>query len=425
MATLWLVLYNVFVIPVLWIALRSIALWNDKVRRGLNGRRRLFASLHAKLSLRGSRRTFWIHVASMGEFEQAKPILERLKSHDPALFILVTFFSPSGFDHSKDYSLADAVAYIPFDSRRAASRFVSIVRPDAALFIRYELWLNHLSALHRARVPSFLACTSSQNYVRQNFIVRSYLRTAYRTFDMIFCNDDADRTVFAEVLGDPTRCIVTGDTRFDRVVERAGASRSHPPLPDAIVRDKFILVCGSTWLDDEHALFPAIDDAIKTYGDRFLCIIAPHEPTPEECARIVARFRCCRYSRIDGYAGEAVVLIDSVGPLFGMYQYANAAYVGGGWSAGIHNVLEPAAFGAAVITGPRIDRSPEAQELSDAGGLQVAKTLEDVRMLIEAAIADPVATATRGARAKTFADRRTGASERIIGELIRRKIVGR
>lgn len=413
----WLLLYNLFVIPVFWLGLRAASLFNDKVRRGLQGRRRLFSSLHAKLALRGKRSTFWVHVASMGEFEQAKPILERIKARTPDVFVIVTFFSPSGFDHSQDYSYADAVAYLPFDSYGAATRFISIVRPNAALFIRYELWLNHLHAIRRARVPLYLACTSALSYTRAHAVVRSYLAAAYRLFDRIYCNDESDRAVFAAILGDPVRCEVTGDTRFDRVLERAAASRSNPSLSDAITAQKFVLVAGSTWSGDEEILFPAIDAMLRKRGDEFLCILAPHEPTVDECVRLEARFSCCRLSRIDRYAGEPVILVDSVGRLFPLYQYATVAYVGGGFGTGVHSVLEPAAFGVKVLFGPHVERAAEAQDLAHTSGGEIVTTVDTLLNALLSASDHPDQAAMAGRAAAEFVTMRAGASDRILDHI--------
>ncbi|HZV13294.1 MAG TPA: glycosyltransferase N-terminal domain-containing protein, partial [Candidatus Kapabacteria bacterium] len=323
MTRLWLIIYNVCVVPLMWIVFRIAGFFNDKIQRGLDGRKSLLSKVRAKLTSRGNAKTVWIHVASLGEFEQAKPVIEALKERFPSVFIFVSFFSPSGFDYALDYKPADAVAYLPFDSFFAAKKFVEIVRPSAAIFVRYELWLNHLWALHMRNIPVILVCASAQNFEKKNSFVRSFNRNAFKNFTQVLCVTESDAVIYKSNLDSITPVIVAGDTKYDRVSARARDAKNIVSPIEKIASGKFVLVAGSTWGEDEAILVPAIKHLAQEYDGQFLCIIAPHEPTPQHLALIEADNRCCRLSGMDLYNNESILLVDSVGNLFSLYQYAN------------------------------------------------------------------------------------------------------
>jgi len=424
MARLWLIIYNICVVPSMWIGFHIGALFNDKIQRGLDGRKNLLNKVRAKLATRKNPQTLWIHAASLGEFEQAKPIIEVVKERYPSVFIFVTFFSPSGMDYALEYIPGDAVAYLPFDSFFAAKKFVDLLRPSAAIFIRYELWLNHLHALHARGIPAMLACASGRNLQKKNLLVRSYNAAACQNFGHILCVEDSDAAAYTNMLDESlnkkTAVTVVGDTKFDRVTQRAKKEKANV-LPDQITRNKFIVVAGSTWKEDEKIIAPVINKLMNEYHNTFLYIVAPHEPTETHLQSIESQMPSFRLSEIDSIEGEKnegnVIIVDSVGQLFSLYQYADVAFVGGGFHRGVHNVLEPAAFGIPVLCGPNIGNAREAQELLESGGGHIINSSEGFHSYLIRAINDPAFIEDEGRRAYAFTQSHTGAANKIVDSL--------
>jgi len=348
-----------------------------KARAWVEGRRGLWARLEAKAeALQGC---VWIHCASVGEFEQARPVLETLQRERPGLPVLITFFSPSGYEARKDLSSVTHVEYLPADGAYHAERLLALVKPRLAVFIKYEFWYHHLSALHRAQVPTFIVSAifrPSQPFFKW---YGGAHRRMLRFFDHLFVQNEASRALLASI--GIHNVTVSGDTRFDRV---AAITRQNEELPIARsfrrASDLPILVAGSTWPADEAI----IQDALRVLpGSR--AIMVPHELTAAHLNALEAGspVPIAFWSQGDPAPDTSTLIVDRMGYLSRLYKYADVTYVGGGFGSGIHNTLEAAAWGRPVIFGPNHARFAEAHGLIAAGAGFPVKNTAELRALLE------------------------------------------
>jgi len=419
---IWRFLYNSVIIRVAWIGFQLIAIVDAKTRRGIRGRKDLFPKL-GKASARWAKGKprIWIHASSLGEFEQAKPIISALKADIPGLVVVVSFFSPSGYENSLSYREADLVTYIPFDSARNAARFVELVHPTAAVVMRYDLWPNHIWKLHDAGVPVFLVnATLRRNSVRNFPLFRNFHRSLYGSLRAILTVSDNDRDIFLSYGSGVGIVETAGDTRYDQVVRRCHESRAKRYFPGAVLEGKKVLVVGSSWETDERLLLPVLGDLIAA-DPGLLTILVPHEPTVSHLAELEARMNGTisnlRFSQIVSYAGESVVIVDSIGVLVSLYQYAHLVYVGGGFGDGIHNVLEPAVYGIPVIFGPNHENSQEAVELLARGGVKKVSDGEELRAALGTLLGNEALRRRMGRIAGEFIGERQGATGKILSYL--------
>ena len=355
-------LYNIL-IQVYVLLIRLAALWNPKAKLWVAGRRHIFDDLQQKIS--HDRPLAWFHCASLGEFEQGRPVLEAYRLQYPDHRILITFFSPSGYEVRKNYAGADYIFYLPADTTRNARRFVALVKPHIVFFVKYEYWFNYLRQLHTTGVP--VVGVSSIFRPGQRFF-RWYGRwqlAALKRFDHFFVQDQQSADLLAKA--GITQVTVSGDTRFDRVAEVARQKKSFP-LVEQFAAGHQVFIAGSTWPPDETMVRLLIEKNIPNL--KF--IIAPHEVHEARIQRLVELLphETVRFSQAtDQNLAEAhVLVIDNIGILSHLYQYANVAYIGGGFGVGIHNILEAATFGLPVLFGPNYQKFREAVELIAQGG---------------------------------------------------------
>jgi len=372
MQALWSLFYNTLFIWIFWLGARIAGLINPKIRRGIQGRKQLFQRLEQDVRKLTHRRRVWFHSSSMGEFEQAKPIIAALRKKHSDIDIIVTFFSPSGYDHSKNYKLADIICYIPFDTRANAKRFLDLVQPTAAVMVRYDIWPNHLWELHARGIPTFIANATMRNNSSRFFpLIKNFHHYLYNQFTSILTVSESDVAAFRRFHLSGPHIEAIGETRYDQVWERSAEARQKKLIPEQILAGKKVFIAGSTWPEDEEVLLPAVKQMLQE-DKNFLAIIVPHEPTVDALEQIEQQLENghhpIRFSELAGYNGERVILVDSVGILMPLYRYAQAAYVGGSFRQGIHNVLEPAVYGIPVLYGPRHTNSQEALELVKRGG---------------------------------------------------------
>jgi 3-deoxy-D-manno-octulosonic-acid transferase len=359
-----LLIYNL-VIQLLRFGVWLAAPFHAKARLFVNGRRDVFERLRSGL---GSSQSplIWIHCASLGEFEQGRPVMEAFRREYPRHRILLTFFSPSGYEVRKDYPGADMVAYLPFDTPSNARKWMLVTKPRLAVFIKYEFWLNYTRRLRRAGVP-IISVSSIFRPDQIFFRSHGYLfRAILRNFDRFFVQE-AGSTKLLSSIG-ITNVTVAGDTRFDRVNGIIRAAEKIP-VAEMFKGNDTVLVAGSTWPEDLEVLIPFINESV---AHKF--IIAPHEITEDNLVAIENAIdgSVVRFSRAaevaDLYSGK-VLLIDNVGMLSRLYRYGEFAYVGGGFGKGLHNILEAACYGVPVFFGNRsYHRFAEARELIMRGG---------------------------------------------------------
>ena len=385
-----------------------VALFNRKARLLMRGHREAWRTLRRNP---GTERYVWFHAASLGEFEQGRPLMERLRRDRPDCKILLTFFSPSGYEVRKDYPVADVVCYLPFDTPLNARKFVRLARPEAAFFIKYEFWRNYIDVLHRQGIPIY----SVSSIFREGQIFFRWYGCGYarvlRRITHLFVQNEHSRLLL-ERLG-VTDVTVVGDTRFDRVIDIRNAAKP-VPLAEAFVQGGGpVLVAGSTWPVDEEFLLP--------YFNRrpdLKLIIAPHVVSPDHLAAIEAALTrpAVRLSRAtpDNVAAARCLIIDGYGLLSSIYRYATMAYVGGGFGVGIHNVPEAAVYGCPVLIGPNNKRFREAQALLANGGCREVDSGEAFARAMDEWLADPAALRRAGEAAGAYIRDNAGAADAVF-----------
>lgn len=418
MRQLWFYLYNYLAIPGFWLLIRLLYPFKPKIRRALQGRKRLFERLELQVRTLSSPRRIWFHSSSMGEFEQAKPIIAALRKHTTDLDIIVSFFSPSGYDHSKNYKPASIITYLPFDTRKNARRFLDLVRPTAAIMVRYDVWPNHLWELRKRGIPIFIAnATLSRKSSRHSLLLRNFHRHLYNEITAILTVSEADRSAFLALGMAPEKLHTIGETRYDQVWQRSLDARSKHLIPDSLLKGRRVFVAGSTWDEDEAVVIPAFRKLAQE-DPRALMILVPHEPALETLERIEAnlnhRLRSIRFSELNDYSNENVIVVDSIGILTALYQYAQVTYVGGSFRQGIHNVLEPAVYGVPVLYGPKHHNSQEALELLRRGGSFMVLNHEDCYVHLKRFCDDEEVRARAGAIAGALVQENLGATGRFM-----------
>jgi len=418
MRRFWQEVYSLVIIPILWLALHIAGVLDSKTRRGIKGRRNLFEDLERQLRQLGPGKRIWFHASSLGEFEQAKPIIEELNRRNGTTRIIATFFSPSGYEHSRKYHVADVISYIPFDTRSGARRFLDLVRPDAAIMVRYDIWPNHIWELQHRRIPAFIAnATMHRRTARRLPLARSFHHHVYNAIDNIMTVSESDVDAFRLFSLNHPRMETIGDTRYDQVAARSSEARKRHIIPQRIIEGKRVIVAGSTWPEDEEVILPAFLELRATMTN-LLLLLVPHEPTLENIQQLERELEgktsFIRFSALNEYAGESVVIVDSIGLLLVLYAYAHMAFVGGSFRQGVHNVLEAAVFGVPVLFGPRHQNSQEPLMLVERGGAFVVNNTHEMQRTLRNLLEDESARSTAGQHAKEFVLANVGATDRFL-----------
>ena len=375
-------LYNIAI----WfyaLGVRVAALFNRKVRLMWQGEQEAYAKIEA--GLKDGDRVVWVHAASLGEFEQGRPLIEKLKRENPEYKILLTFFSPSGYEVRKNYSGVDVIAYLPLDTPGNARRFVELVKPEKVVFVKYEFWLNYLRELRGRGVDTYII---SAIFRKEQVFFKWYgglFREGLKAFKKLFVQNEESKELLKEI--GVENVVVAGDTRFDRVadvvsmakkleiVERfvnAQCTMHNAQLP--------VLVVGSSWGPDEELLARYINER----AGKMKMIIAPHEVSEERIKELTEKLSCkyALYNEELGVRNEElkkvdVLVINTIGVLSSVYQYGQVAYIGGGFGVGIHNTLEAAAWGMPMVFGPNYNKFQEAKELIECGAARSISNYEE------------------------------------------------
>ena len=384
---------------------------NPKARKLTEGQKTVFSYLEAAADPEGG--YIWFHASSLGEFEQARPLIESFKKRFPDRKIALTFFSPSGYEVRKDYPLADLVCYLPFDLPRNVERFLGLVKPAVAIFIKYEFWGNYLRSLHRRGIPTYIV---SAIFRPKQIFFRAYgelFRRMLRVYTHLYVQNEESRALLAGIGID--RVSVVGDTRFDRVVDIRRQAKDLP-LVKAFAGTSRVFIAGSSWPKDEDIFI----DYFNRHPEIKL-IIAPHEIHEEHLTEIVGKLKrpYMRYTTADesGIAAADCLIIDCFGLLSSIYQYGHIAYVGGGFGVGIHNVPEAAVYGIPVIFGPNYHKFREAKELIAAGGAFPITEAAEFDSLMQRLADDAAFLAQSGKAAGEYIAANTGATQRIIDDI--------
>ena len=388
-----------------------VSLFNPKARKMWKGGHDAFRVLREQV--RPDSQYVWFHAASLGEFEQGRPIIERLRAEHPEYKILLTFFSPSGYEVRKNYEGADIVCYLPLDTYFSARRFLSLVRPKAAFFIKYEFWWNYLHILKRRGIPVY---SVSSIFREGQVFFRWYGKTysnVLKCFTHFFVQNDESRRLLAR-LG-ITNVSITGDTRFDRVLQIKRQAKKLP-LVEAFKQDYKVFVAGSSWPPDE-------DIFIRYFNERrdWKLIIAPHVIGEDHLRQIMSKLerttvRLSKATEADVREADCLI-VDCFGLLSSIYGYGDVAYIGGGFGVGIHNVLEAAVWGMPVIFGPNNKRFHEAQGLKACGGGIEIDSYEQFAAVMDTYVADKKALEEDSAKAAGYVADNAGATDGILGSV--------
>ena len=417
-------IYNIVIYFVLWgIAIAS--LFNEKVRKMWRGEREAFKILKQKVD--PNAKYIWFHAASLGEFEQGRPLMERIRKDYPQYKILLTFYSPSGYEVRKNYEGADIICYMPVDTRLNAIRFLRLVRPVMAFFIKYEFWSNFLHILKYRNIPTYsVSSIFREDQVFFKWYGRSYAGVL-KCFTRFFVQNEESKRLL-EGIG-ITAVDVVGDTRFDRVLQIKEAAK-HLPICEAFRtgvassqsagvphHDFKVFVAGSSWPPDENIFIPFFNE----YKDWRL-LIAPHVIAEEHLKLILSLIKdkkVVRYTQTTPEeAAEAdVLIIDCFGLLSSMYNYGDVAYIGGGFGVGIHNTLEAAVWNMPVIFGPNNKKFQEAQGLLKSGGGFEINTNEDFSGLMNSLMNDEAFLKQAGDKAGAFVAHLAGATDKVLASV--------
>ena len=360
-------------------AIHFASLWNPKAKLWKAGRKNIFTKIKSELP--DNQKIIWIHCASLGEFEQGRPLIEKIKKIRPIYKIFLTFYSPSGYEIRKDYAHADYVFYLPVDFKKNAKQFLDLVNPEFAIFVKYEFWYHYLHQLHQRKIPTYLV---SAVFRKEQIFFKSYggfFKNMLVFFDHIFVQNKTSETILLQ--NGINHFSRAGDTRVDRVLQIQKESKSFGVI-EAFKGTTDIIIGGSTWAPDEDILIKWIH-AQKDFRWKF--IIAPHDINEKHIQQIESKLTInhIRFSKANAFNTTAarVMIIDNIGMLSSIYQYGKIAFIGGGFGAGIHNILEPIVFGLPVVFGPKFQKFEEANYLVKSGGGFSISSYSDFEKIIK------------------------------------------
>lgn len=405
-------LYNL-IIHIASFSLKIIALFSPKIKLFVDGRKVVFSTLQQ--NIRPSDQTIWFHAASLGEYEQGLPVIEKIKEEFPSHKIIISFFSPSGYEVRKNNTIADATVYLPLDTRKNAQEFLKLAHPEMAFFIKYEYWINYLSELKKQNTPTYLI----SGILRENQLFfkwyGGFYRKALDSFTYFFVQNENSKKLLHQ-LG-KTNVIVSGDTRFDRVAAILEKDNSLDFI-SKFKNNSLTIVIGSSWPKDEILLA----DFINSSSLPVKFIIAPHNIKKEQIEQLKKSItrKTVLFSEKEGknLADYDVFIIDTIGILTKIYSYADIAYVGGGFgNPGVHNLLEPATFGVPIVLGPNFSHFQEAVALVHLEGALSISNQKELNHVFEDLILNDAFRSEKGHICSTFISMNKGATNSIIKKI--------
>lgn len=387
--------------------------FHAKAAKWRNGRKDIFERLQQSIG-NSTQPIAWFHCASLGEFEQGRPVIETFRNKFPQYKILLTFFSPSGYEVRKDYKEADYVFYLPLDTPANAKRFIAIVKPFCAVFIKYEFWFNYLNELHTRKIPSFLV---SAKFREDQYFFKStgaWFRKYLHFYNTLFVQDENSEALLKSI--GINNAIVCGDTRFDRVI-----AISQQPFSDEIAeqfkKQNLLWICGSTWEEDEKLIFPVFEKLVQS-GQKLKLLMAPHDVSESRIKNIQNKYpEAIRYSQKTENTEATILILDKMGLLAYLYRYGDIAYVGGGFGKGIHNLTEVSVYGIPVLFGPNHKKFTEAEELLKRGGGFSISTTEELDAISTKLLTDSSYRKSCGDSGLSYILSGKGATPKIIAQL--------
>ena len=397
----------------IWLA----SFWNSKADKMIKGRANIFQSLESFRKKNKNQKLIWFHAASLGEFEQGRPMMEAIKSKYPEFKIMLTFFSPSGYEIRKNYPGADFVCYLPFDIEKNASNFIAAAKPDLTIFIKYEFWLNYLNILHKKRIPTYLVAAIIHK--EQPFFkwYGGVFRKTLHFYKNIFVQDTDSAKSLIE-LG-VENVITTGDTRFDRVIQIA-EEPFHDEKLSTFCKGRKVIIAGSSYFEEENLLAGFINERKKSDKNVSL-ILAPHEINPASMQRIEKilkehQISYCRYTH-DKISTSTVMILDTMGMLSSVYRFGKIAIVGGGFSNGIHSILEAAVYGMPVLFGPHHQKFKEANEMIECGAAFTFENYNQLKSKLEQLLKDENYFSQVSLAARKYVVNHSGATDKTLAAI--------
>ncbi|QNF34910.1 3-deoxy-D-manno-octulosonic acid transferase [Adhaeribacter swui] len=390
--------------------LRSSAPFHDKAKQWVDGRKNIFQTISLKMAGNAAP-VIWFHCASLGEFEQGRPVMEQIKQEYPHVKIALTFFSPSGYEVRKNYAGADYIFYLPLDTAAHARQFVALVKPVLAVFVKYEFWYYYLRELHTRQIPVI----SISAIFRENQVFfkpyGSFYRNILKFFTHLFTQDQASAQLLAQQ--GISQVTVAGDTRFDRVLQTAAAAKNIPIIENFKNKEP-MMVIGSSWPADMRVLMPFIQENLTTL--KF--VIAPHEIHPAQIAEMLSQFPeiATTYSTATPthVADYRIMIIDNIGLLSSLYRYGSYAYIGGAFGKGLHNTLEAAVFGLPLFFGPAYTKFKEAVDLVALHGAFPVQNTAELQARFNQIQADEQKQKQLSEKNKNYVTQQAGATATIV-----------
>ena len=388
---------------------RIAAFFNPKAKQWVDGRKNLLPKIAE--AVKGEENLVWFHSASLGEFEQGRPVIEKFKEEHPEYKIVLTFFSPSGYEVRKNYAGADFIFYLPPDFPSHARQFVDLVNPKMAFFIKYEFWHHYLKELKKRNIPTYIFST----IFRPNQLFfkpwGGFYRRMLSAFTHFFVQNQESEDLLKGI--GFKNVSIAGDTRFDRVYSIATGSKTLPKV-EGFSQGRLVLIAGSTWPKDEEFLIKYINTSKNNYK----YIIAAHEVDENHIKNIVAQIEkpWVRYTNAskDEIQAAEVLVIDCIGVLSSLYRYGDVSYIGGGFGRGIHNTLEAATFGLPIIFGPNYHKFQEAKDLIELGASFYYEKYEELQILLDNYFENEKERLFSGDKSKKYVDSKRGASAQIL-----------
>jgi 3-deoxy-D-manno-octulosonic-acid transferase len=406
------ILYNlsIFIYSIL---IRLAAPFNIKAGQILKGRQRVFTELTNKI--KHDRPIIWVHCASLGEFEQGRPVIEAIKKQYPEYRIFLTFFSPSGYEIRKNYELADYTYYLPADTKNNARELIKLVNPEVVFFVKYEFWFHYIQELKKQNIPLYLisAIFRENQLFFKNTPVGKWYRKMLSGFEHFFVQDEQSVKLLAGI--GVTNVTKAGDTRFDRVAEIASNGKDIP-LIEKFKENSQLVVAGSTWKPDEDLLI----EYIHAHPE-IKFVIAPHETKKGNIDRLISQLKtpviCYTEATVETVMNKHVLLVDTIGLLSSVYKYADLAYIGGGFGVGIHNTLEAAIFGMPIVFGPNYLRFNEAATMTKLGIAHPVNDYSGLKAILDTLLTDTEKRKEITSACISFTQQNLGATKTIVSKV--------
>jgi len=404
-------IYSLFIF-IYGLIIKLSSLFNAKAAQWTKGRKDIFPRIEQMLEY-NKKELIWVHAASLGEFEQGRPIIESLKEKHPEYGIILTFFSPSGYEVRKNYELADFVFYLPLDTPQNAKRFLDLLPIRLAIFIKYEYWYNYLKAIRRKEIP--IVFVSAIFRAKQPFFrfYGSWFLNHLKQVDWFFVQNQNSLDLLKKV--GISKVSLSGDTRFDRVADIAKKAKENTIIKQ-FKRDSKLFLAGSSWPEDEALIYPLLE---KFPDLKF--VFAPHQIDEKHIQAIEKNCtgKSLRYSQAtkDNVNEKQVLIIDNYGLLSSLYRYADFTFIGGGFGAGIHNTLEAATFGMPIFIGPKYEKFQEAKDLVSLHSIEVIKEAKELEQSLEYLLSNLDQHIEKGQKARNYVKSKTGVTNHIIKHL--------